>query len=545
MSNRRRLIVKNRRDFSNKRKIPGEVKLIAAIVSAIVLGLGLFLWLRIENTTETAEEETAPIVEEQPEKVYEPVEGGQLQIAVSRFSSFDPYKNHEKSMDNFFRLVYDSLFELDSSYNLVPELATEYTIGSDGKILTITIASGAKWHDNQRVTAADVRFTINHIKANPDSPYYRLVQNIAQVSASGSRVTIELTEPDSLAIYNMVFPIITQRSLSASGVLSDGSFTVIGNGMFYPVEYTKGKEMLLKKFDGYHLQKPYITEIKAHIYTDSVIRKNMFAAKSVDLIESSYHELSRYEYDVFRTSYYQSRKFDLIAFNSKKEPFVQSYNRKLIAKILDTQTEIDALYRGEINRSFFPLYKDGDPSPLNVELYDKEAIREFQFVGTPPSRLKIITDKSDPVKSAVASYIKSQLSLAGIDADVAGLTPEELKAALSAGAFDIGVFSYEIGIDRDISDLLNKSEILFGYPRETFDSLMQSVYKQGNPTFRNQNYQLAQEELLKMMPFIGLGFRREYVVYNERVKGELTPTDIELYNGIEKIFIIEELTPSA
>ncbi|MDO4712048.1 MAG: ABC transporter substrate-binding protein [Peptostreptococcaceae bacterium] len=541
MSSRRSKIIKRNirdRDVTKDRsKLKKRLAILVTVLAAIMYVFVLSLDLEKKQITEGPG--NADIPSEKPsEPKVKPVDGGQLVISVSRFGSVDPYKNKERSMDDFFRLVYDSLFELDANYDLVPELAKGYSVEEEGKKIIVTLDPNARWHDGTSVTPADVAFTIDHIKRNPQSPYNHLIKNIAGTTSSARSITIDLVAPNALGVYDLTFPIISKDSIGSNAVLNDGTFGVIGNGMFRVVEYHKGKSIILRKNDRYHGAKPHINEVKALIYTDSTIRKNMFVAREVDLIESGYYELNKYDYEVFRTAKYQSRRFDFIAFNGGKAPFDQGINRRSIAKILDIRSAIEDAYRGEVRLSLLPISNGSELNLLRNSLYDKESVRTTELIGTVPERLKIITDKADPMKHRMAYRIKADLSLAGLDSDVIGLSLPELKEAVLAGNFDIGVFSYEVPLDKDITKLFKANEKLFQYDLEKIKRMMDPVYKQGNKTFQAQNYLLLQEELLITMPFVGIGFRNDYSAYNEKIYGELDSTSIEFYNGIEDLFIL-------
>ena len=527
------------RDYTNLKK---RLLLIGAVLFAIVyvfvISFDFDKFKKEDETSGNAEQIVSPGEETQEELT--PVDGGTLRLSVTRFNSVNPYKNTENSMDQFFRLVYDSLFKYDENYNLVPELASSYSISEDSKLLTVAMNGNARWHDGSRVTATDVAHTINVIKNSPSSPYYALVSNMARATARGNSIEIELGTPNALEAYKLIFPIVKSGSSNQNATLNDGSFGVVGNGMFAVSKYEKGKSITLKRNDSYYGQKPHIAEIIVYIYADEEIRKNMFMANNVDFIDCSYYDLNKFEYDVFRTSSYQGRKFDFIAFNSGRAPFDQGINRNAVARILDMESAVQDAYRGKIQLSLFPINNGSELNIVNKTIFDKDMQRKTRLIAFEPQRrLRIVTDKDDPMKHRMAYILKSDLAKSGIDSDVEGLSKERLAEVVEAGNFDIGIFSYQVPVNKDITKLGNSNPRLFNYNYSAINQKMQEVYAAASKFERNQKYTELQNKLFESMPYLGIGFRHDFKVYNERIKGDLKSTGIELYNGIEDIFIVE------
>ncbi|MDD4498286.1 MAG: ABC transporter substrate-binding protein, partial [Methanosarcinaceae archaeon] len=73
-------------------------------------------------------------------------------------SGFNPITgwgyNHEP-------LVQSTLFKKDSNAALINDLATNYTVSSDGLKWTVKIRNDVKFHDGVPLTAKDVAFTFN------------------------------------------------------------------------------------------------------------------------------------------------------------------------------------------------------------------------------------------------------------------------------------------------------------------------------------------------------------------------------------------------
>ena len=63
--------------------------------------------------------------------------------------------------DNHEPLVQSTLLKKDSKANLINDLATNYTVSSDGLKWTVKIRNDVKFHDGTPLTAKDVAFTFN------------------------------------------------------------------------------------------------------------------------------------------------------------------------------------------------------------------------------------------------------------------------------------------------------------------------------------------------------------------------------------------------
>ena len=263
-------------------------------------------------------------------------------------------------------------------------------------------------------------------------------------------------------------------------------------------------------------------------------------ANNVDIIDCSYYDLNKFEYDIFRTSSYQGRKFDFIAFNAGRAPFDQGINRNAVARIFDMTAAVQDAYRGKIQLSLFPINNGSELNTVNKTIFDKDMQRKTKLIAFEPRRLRIVTDKDDPMKHRMAYILKGDLAKSGIDSDVEGFSGEELAEVIEAGNFDIGIFSYQVPLNKDITKLGSSNPKIFNYDFAAINQKMQEVYSAKSKYERSQKYTEVQKQLFESMPYLGIGFRNEFKVYNQRIKGELKSTSIEIYNGIENIFIVEE-----
>ena len=81
--------------------------------------------------------------------------------------SLDPIKTLEYSSSYVFNNIYETLIRLDENNNVIPWLATEWTVSEDGKCYSFKIKEGVKFHNGEELKASDVAFSLNEAIASP------------------------------------------------------------------------------------------------------------------------------------------------------------------------------------------------------------------------------------------------------------------------------------------------------------------------------------------------------------------------------------------
>jgi peptide/nickel transport system substrate-binding protein len=67
-------------------------------------------------------------------------------------------------------LVFSGLTRIDETGNIVPDLASDYTVSADSTVYTFTLKPGLRWQDGEALTADDVYFTLSTILQSSDFP---------------------------------------------------------------------------------------------------------------------------------------------------------------------------------------------------------------------------------------------------------------------------------------------------------------------------------------------------------------------------------------
>lgn len=340
---------------------------------AIVLALSMILAgcsLNQENTTSSKENNKSGINSEY------------INLTMVKPTTINPVLNNDKSVAYIMNLVYDGLFTIDQNYNTVPQLVEKYSIGSDGKSINIKLKD-AKWHDGKSVTSSDVKFTIELIQKNSDSPYNIFTNNISSVRIANSKeFTINFKEQYAFSKDTLIFPIVSQNILSGKSsdeILTNGN-NLIGNGP-YKIENMKDRAgMTLVVNKEYYSELPEtMRDIKVGIVPSEEDQVSMIIALESDIGRVSLGDLSKFYEDEFNITNYEGRNYESIIFNYDNEYLKDENFRKAITHAIDRKLILEEGYIGNGKLVNFPLntkskYYDSEIQALS---YNKEKAESY------------------------------------------------------------------------------------------------------------------------------------------------------------------------
>lgn len=152
-------------------------------------------------------------------------------------------------------LVQSTLFKKDSSANLINDLATNYTVSSDGLKWTVTIRDDVIFHDGVPLTAKDVAFTFNTAADASGSVDLSMLEKAAAIE--DYTVEFDLNDPQATFI----------NKLAVIGIVPEHAYdenygqNPIGSGPYKFVQWDKGQQVIFEANPDYYGQEPYFKKI--------------------------------------------------------------------------------------------------------------------------------------------------------------------------------------------------------------------------------------------------------------------------------------------
>lgn len=162
--------------------------------------------------------------------------------------------------------IYNSLFSLDNSYNVIPELATGYEVAKDGLSITVSLHQLASWHDGTPVTSKEVKYTLEQIVGDPAATASGLIGAITTVETPEPYTAIlKLSHPSASIIgflsWYGVFILPAHIYEGTDWTTNPANMQPIGSGPFKFTSYQAGSTVELAGNETYFGDGPFLEKL--------------------------------------------------------------------------------------------------------------------------------------------------------------------------------------------------------------------------------------------------------------------------------------------
>ena len=389
-----------------------------------------------------------------PEKaaaaVSAPKRGGILKAAFSADpAGFDPVRGPSGMSHVVIEQVYSTLMALDPDAKPYPELAESYAISNDGLAYTFKLRRGVKFHHGDELTADDVKFTFDRLRApNSGYSYGAQVETIKSVDVVDRYTArFRLTKRTGPFLIYMAFPgsSIVPKKLVESG--HDLNAKPVGTGPFKFVSYEPRTAIkFVRNVDYFEKGKPYFESMEYHIISDITALTNALLSGVVNFsneVPPKDFAKVRAHPDLAGLTLEGSR-YHWLLLNTKREPFNDRRIRQAVSFALDRQALVEGAFFGlgtAILGGVIPkwnwAYADlrfvpprGDPEKARALLAEAGYPNGF--------RTTMSVASSFPNLMAMAPIIQANLARVGINAKIGTMEiPRYWDEVWSTSNFDI------------------------------------------------------------------------------------------------------------
>ena len=496
--------------------------------------------------------------------------------------SFNPQTSDAgTSMNVVTEQIYNKLFEISNTAIPTPILAQSYSISPDGKIITIYLRKGIKFHHTdwfkptRDFNADDVVFSLNRVLGyetylptleqsavdykNPQYrifheqakkvrfPYFesiKLNQKIESVKALNPHtVQITLFKPDASILshlasqYAIIFSQEYAVQLNADDNLVQLDLLPVGTGPYKVKNYFRNQYVRLEKNEDYWKKDAKIKNIIIDLSTDRTGRLVKFFNGECQI--ASYPEVSQLgllkEND---KRYYvksaEGMNLAYLAFNFQNAVIQDEQVRRAIAQAINRQRIIKTIYHNTatVANNIIP----------NISWASSVNTPDFAYDFNPTEAKKVLQDKQlhlnmwvlneeqvyNPAPLKTAELIKEDLNNVGVNVTIRSVTRTFLIDQLNKKSenYDMiltGWLAGNLDPDSFMRPILScnaASEMtnLSNWCDEDFDQLMDKALDSPNLWERAHVYNQAQELILSKLPIIPLANMKRVLVVNSRVR---------------------------
>lgn len=152
-------------------------------------------------------------------------------------------------------LFQSTLIETDKDMNIINDLATGYTISSDGLRWEFELREDAKFTDGEKVKASDVIFTFEMAKTSGSIVDLTNIKSIE--SSNDTTVIFRLKKPDSSFAHTVVATGIVPEHLYDANY----SENPIGSGPFILQQWDKGQQIIMVANEDYYGHVPKMKKV--------------------------------------------------------------------------------------------------------------------------------------------------------------------------------------------------------------------------------------------------------------------------------------------
>ncbi|MCX8130647.1 MAG: peptide ABC transporter substrate-binding protein [Clostridia bacterium] len=505
-----------------------------------------------------------------------PVKGGVLKLFSTKPDILNPILTNNLYVHSFLGLVFEGMVKLGKDQRPVSALADRWEVSPDGLVWTFHIRENAMWHNNMPVTADDVKFTLETIQNSKiNNIYKKNTQNISLFTAvDKNNFKIFLRKPNSFTAETMTFPIIPRHYFMGEDVTkldARGNTEPVGTG---PYKFVKSNDPniikliennkwwgLEEKEDSNESNSPYIGEIDVRIYGSGKDEINALQINDIDVAFIQSGDFGKYSgRPDLSLRKFISKNYEFIAYNLENPILSDKLVRQAIAYAIDRSKIINDYLAGQAVVSEIPVMPNTWLYDTSIITYNsnKAKAKEMLIQGGWEEdegglfktikgvkrylNLELMVNDYNINRSKIADEISAQLKEIGINLSIRKIKWEDEFKQIRSKRYDMVLLGYRVSSVPDISFAYSSAEAsggfnISGYKNTTVDRLLEQIGTESDENRRKLLFTQMKGIIMDDMPYLGLFFYNNAALFSKRVKGEISPSIWDRFNGISEWYI--------
>jgi dipeptide transport system substrate-binding protein len=492
-------------------------------------------------------------------------------------SGLNPQITEDATSINVQNAYYNRLVAVErGTTNIVPDLASSWSVSKDQKEYTFTLRKDVKFHMTsnfkpaRNLNADDVLFSFNRQRLK-DHPYHKvgggnylyfeamqmdIIQDIQKVN--DSTVKFVLKHPDSVFLANLTMEFASILSAEYADAMMKAKTPdkvdtqPVGTGPFVFKSYEKDSVIRYEANPEYYgTRKPLVEKLVILITPDASVRTQKIKAGECHIIaEPSVVDYKAFESDSnLKTYSITGLNMTYLAFNMKKKPFDNLLVRKAIFHALNRASYIEAIYHGlgEIAESALPSASWGFNNNLPVYEYNIQKSKELLAKAGMPNGFSTeiwalpVTRPYNPDGRKMAEMMQADLAKVGIKVKVVTFDWPTFLAKSRKGDHSMLMFGW-ISDNGDPDSFLYTQLSCSGaeagsnrafWCNKPYDDIVEKAKRISDVGQRAELYMDAQKIFKEQLPWVPVASGKAFRVTRKNVTGYvMDPLARDFFDGV-------------
>jgi peptide/nickel transport system substrate-binding protein len=439
-------------------------------------------------------------------------------------TTLDPTSDATAAIDGIVtHNILESLTTVNEAGEVLPDLATSWTISDDGLTYVFTLVEGVKYHDGTDFDAEDVKFSFDRAMAeNSENPTKSIFKPIEAVTVTGPHeITITLKTKDAFLLFNLAqgdASIIAPESVDAAKTAP------IGTGPFKFDSWTRGDRLtLVKNPDHRDAGAVAMDKVVFRFISDPAAASAALLTGDLDAFPGfpAPEMLPQFEADPrFNVVVGSTEGEVILAMNNAKAPFDNIEVRRAISTAIDRAEIIDGAMYGRATPigSFYPPHGTAYVDLTGRYPHDTEKARQmFTDAGVAGTTMTIRVPPF-PYATRSAEIIQAELAEAGIDAKVENVEwGFWLDEVYKKQNYDMTIIAHTA--PNDMSNFARGKSYFYGFEDPAFNDLWTRISTEQDSAARDDLLREGQEWLTENAIHGFLFQLPQLGVYDARLRG--------------------------
>lgn len=483
-----------------------------------------------------------------------PENGGVLRLSFVGIQNLNPLLTKNQNNLYILKLVFDGLFQISPSDYAEPVLCERYVISPDGINYEFVIKQGVKFHNGSSLSARDVNTSLSFLLAG-DGLYKNRLSNIASHRYSGDSLFITLKRPVVNFVSLLDFPVLSADDLAGSLE----HYVPNGTGRYKVQSYKMNKKLYLSQNENYYKPfSPHISEISVDFVKDNATAVSMLENFQIDLLTSDIMDPCSYTPKrSLATTEVPSGRFTFLGINNQHIALLSAKTRQALSYAVNREgilqqaaVQYAAVADVPLPKNSFWYNNQLPETVFNTEMsrqlladdgwYDTDGdglLDKTVYGEKVDLNFSVLVNAEQPTKVKIAESVCKQFNDVGVKAYVSAVSFDDYRSRVAKGEFDIFIGSTALSANYDLTFLLKTDQNTCGISSEIIDQTLNALVYQESASIKQELFYDLCEVLKNETQLAGLYFENRVLIFDRRVKGDITPSNTDIFYGIENWFI--------